>query len=141
MRTSALIFLLVVLVLSCDNSHKSLEELNIKSVMLGGKGRYSEATKVAEEALTVAENTFGPDHIRVAPSLNILAALYRVQGKYIEAEALLKGVLKIWEKALGPDHPVVLATLENMADLYEKIGKQDEAERLKERARRIRSNQ
>jgi len=71
----AQIFLLVVLVLSCTVStfaqEKLWKELTSKGAMLYQQGRYSEAAEVAEEALAVAEKTFGPDHPDVAASLNI----------------------------------------------------------------------
>ncbi len=103
------------------------------------QGRYSEAAKVAEEALKVAENTFGPDHPNVATSLYHLAVLYETQGKYAAAEPLYKRVLAIREKALGPDHPLVATALRNMAELYKKTGRVDEAKRLEARAKAIRS--
>jgi tetratricopeptide (TPR) repeat protein len=94
MRTSAQILLWVVLVLSFTVSTYAQEalwkELIGKAGMLYQQGQYSEAAKVAEEALSVAEKTFGPDHPAVAVSLNNLGELYRAQGRYSEAEPLFK---------------------------------------------------
>jgi tetratricopeptide (TPR) repeat protein len=70
-----------------------------KVVMLYQQGSYSEATKVAEEALTIAEKTFGLNHPAVATSLNNLAMLYEAQGKYAEAEPLYKRSMKIRERS------------------------------------------
>ncbi len=61
MRTTAQILLLSVLVLSCTAQQKSWQEFDAQSMILHQQGRYSEAAKVTEEALTVAENTFGPN--------------------------------------------------------------------------------
>ncbi|NIM03297.1 tetratricopeptide repeat-containing protein, partial [bacterium] len=76
MRTSAQIFLLVVLVLSCTVTTFSQQtlwkELNSEVSMLYQGQRYSEAAKLAQEALSVAENRFGPNHLHVATSLNNL---------------------------------------------------------------------
>jgi tetratricopeptide (TPR) repeat protein len=136
------------------------KELSTKVVKLYHQGRYSEAAEVAEEALAVAEKTFGPGHplvatslnnlgelyrlqgsyteaealYMVATSLNNLGELYRLQGSYTEAEALYKRALKIREKALGPDHPHVAASLNNLAVLYKAQGKYAEAEPLYKRA-------
>lgn len=115
------------------------QELNSKAAMLYQQGRYSEAAKVAQEALRVAENAFGPHHPNVATSLNALALLYHSQSKYAEAEPFYKRALGIVQKALGPDHPQVATVCENMAEIYKKIGKEDEAERLEARSRKIRS--
>ncbi|MEE9573745.1 MAG: tetratricopeptide repeat protein, partial [Candidatus Neomarinimicrobiota bacterium] len=56
------------------------EWLNTKTNILYKRGQYSEATNVAKEALKVAAETFGSDHINVATSLNNLAGLYNEQG-------------------------------------------------------------
>jgi len=145
MRTSTQILLVVTLVLFCTVSTYAQEalwkELDRKSTMLYSQGRHSEAVQVTEEALTVAEKTFGPDHPAVAQSLNNLGLLYKDQGKYAEAEPLFKRSLEIYEKALGPDHPWMATVCENMAELYKKIGKEDEAERLEARARKIRKGE
>jgi tetratricopeptide (TPR) repeat protein len=117
----------------------SWKELNSKGMILYQRGEYSEATKVAEESLRVAERTYGPDHPNVATSLNNLAEIYRFQGKYAEAEPLWRRSLTILEKALGPEHPDVATVCENMAKCYRGLGKKDEAEILEGRARKIRS--
>ena len=86
MKTLAQIFLLAVHVLSCAAPQKSWKELDTNSTRLYQQGKYSEGAKVAEEALTVAEKTFTPDHPNLATSLNNLGQYYRVQGRYAEAE-------------------------------------------------------
>ncbi|UCE73013.1 MAG: tetratricopeptide repeat protein, partial [Methanomassiliicoccales archaeon] len=116
---------------------KVWKKLNTKVLTLYQQGRYSEAAKVAEEALSVAEKTFGPDHPAVAISLNNLAGLYDSQGRYGEAEPLYKRALAIAKKAFGPDHPNVAACLNNLAELYRAQGKYAEAERLYIRALKI----
>jgi tetratricopeptide (TPR) repeat protein len=92
MRTSARIFLLAGLALSFAVSTYTQEdlwkELIGKAGMLYQKGQYSEAAKEAEEALSVAEKTFGPDHPAVATTCENMAKLYRQMGKEDEAEKL-----------------------------------------------------
>ncbi|MHC4459737.1 MAG: tetratricopeptide repeat-containing protein [Planctomycetota bacterium] len=140
MKTSAQIFLLTMLVLSCAAPQKSKtwKELYLESTALSGLGLYSEATKVAEEALTVAEKTFGPDHSNVTQSLNCLVLLYYFQGKYSEAEPLCKRALAINEKAFGKDHPRVATNLNNLAELYRLQSRYADAEPLHKRALKIR---
>ena len=82
-----IIFVASLTIFGCTQK-ASWEELNAKSEELYRQGRYLEGITVAEEALSVAEKTFRPDHPNVAISLNILAELYRVQGKYNEAEPI-----------------------------------------------------
>jgi hypothetical protein len=62
------------------------------------QGRYSEAARVTEEALKIAEKTPGPDHSNVSTTLFRLAAIYRAQGKHTEAEDLYKRAVGIAEK-------------------------------------------
>ena len=133
-----MIFLSIFLTCTCAKEDP-WKRLNEQAASLYQQGHYAEGAKVAEEALGVAERTFGPDHPNVATSLNDLALLYYSQGKYAEAEPLYKRSLKIAEKALGPDHPNVAAVLENMAKCCREMGKKDEAEKLEARAKKIRN--
>ena len=105
-----------------------------ESLTLLKQGRYSEASKVADKSLKVAEKAFGTNHPTVGISLNILASSYKGQGKYDEAEPLFKRSLAIFEKALGPDHPSVASSLNNLAGLYESIGDYAKAEPLFKRS-------
>jgi len=66
------------------------------------QGRYTEAQKLFEAALKVAEG-FGPRDPSLARSLDDLATVYYAQGKYTEAEPLRQRALAIWEKVLGPE--------------------------------------
>ena len=71
------------------------EELMDRSDELYQQGRYSEAAKVSEEALMIAEITFGPDHPNVRTTLFRLAATYGAQGKHTEAEDLYTRAVEI----------------------------------------------
>ena len=83
------------------------DTLNQEVLRLYRAGQYERAIIVAQEALKVAEDNVGPNHLDVATSLNNLAELYKTQGHYAKAEPLYKRALSIEEKALGPDHPSV----------------------------------
>lgn len=113
------------------------EHLDTKTNILYKRGQYTEAVNVAKEALKVAEETFGSEHLKVAVSLNILAILYKTQGKYSEAVPLFNRALEIYEKTLGSDNPYVIASLNNLAEVYQKQGKHDEIEPLYKRALEI----
>ena len=139
LNAHVIVLLFISFTISAYAQENLVHELSRKMFKLFQQGRYVEAAKVGEEALSVAEKKFGPEHLDVATCLSNLAELYRLQGKYAEAEPLYKRSLKIVEKALGPEHPYVATTCENMAGLYRQIGKEDEAEILETRARKIRS--
>ena len=113
------------------------EKLNSKAKTLIKQRMYPDALSVTEEALQVAEDTFGPDHPKVAISLNNLAELYVIKGSYAEIEPLYKRSLKINEEALGEDHPDVAISLNNLAELYYNQGRYKETEPLYKRALKI----
>ena len=113
------------------------EKLNGKAKTLFKQKRFPDALSVAEEALKVAEDTFGPDHPKVAISLNYIAELYVIKGTYAEIEPLYKRALEINEKALGSDNPDVAISLNNLAELYYNQGRYKEAEPLYRQALKI----
>ncbi len=142
-RCSVRIVLMLVLAVSfalpAYAQEASWNELIATAVAHKKQGRYSEAAKVAEEALTVAKKTFDPNDPAMATSLFVLAFIYTFQGKYAEAEPLYYEALAIVEDNLGRHHPHVATMLEQMARFYKKAGREDEAKRLEERAEEIRS--
>ncbi len=94
------------------------KELNSKVIKFYQQDQYPEAISAGNEALKVAEKTFGPEHPKVATSLNNLALIYKAQDKQAAAEDFYKHALTILEKALGADNPKVGTTLYNLAWLY-----------------------
>src|SRR5215468_2886715 len=101
---------------------KSWEEYIAAGQNAYQQGHYTEAEKLFEAALKVAEG-FGPRDPSLAKSLNELAAVYYAQGKYAEAEPLYQRALVIWEKVLGPERPGVATSLNNLGELYYAQGK------------------
>ena len=112
-----------LIVLPAHAQQTLLDELHAEILILYQQGRYAEAAKVAEEALKVAENTYGPDHPNVVTSVKNVADLYQVQGNYAAAEPLFKRALAIQEKNLGPDHPDLGRSMNDLAVLYKAQGK------------------
>ncbi len=100
-------------------------------------GAYQEAQGYFEWALSITEQSLGPEHPEVAYPLLGLGTMYRVQGKYAEAEPLFQRALRIWEQSLGPEHPQVAVPLNNLAELYAEQGKYAKAEPLYLRALHI----
>ena len=134
MRESARILLVAVLVLSYSVSAYAqealLNELYSRFGVLYQQGRYGEAAKVAEEALTVAEKMFGPNHPNTAAFLNNLALVYHKQGRYTESGQLLEKTLELRERVLGREHPDTLKTMNSLAIAYHHLKRYEEAERV-----------
>ena len=112
----------------------SWEELNRQAGAFYAQGRYTEAVRVAEQALRVAEDAFGPGHSEVATSLHNLGEYYKAQSKYDEAETFFYRSLEALENTLGPDHLQVAHALDNLAGLHHLQEMYAEAEPLHRRA-------
>lgn len=81
-------------------------------------GNYAVAGFPLRAALTIREETLGPDHPDTLRSLDEIAAASLATGEGERAEALYKRVLAAREKALGPDHPAVADDLHALANAY-----------------------
>src|SRR5262249_15119153 len=92
------------------------------------RGQYRDAEPLLVRALSLREQSLGPDHPHTAQSLNRLAFLYRQQGKYERAEPLYLRALSIREQHLGAEHPHTAQSLNNLAGLYQEQGKYEMAE-------------
>ena len=110
------------------------KELNSKVIKFYQEGQYRNAVSAANEALKVAEKTFGQEHSKVATSLNNLALIYKALGKQAAAEDFYKQALTILEKSFGADNPRVATALYNLARLYHDQGKYEEAEPMYKQA-------
>jgi tetratricopeptide (TPR) repeat protein len=102
------------------------------------QGKYAEALPVAQEALHVAEATFGAQNPNTAAAIEQLGEVYQAQGKYAEAEPLFKSALDIREKAFGAESPAVAQSLNSLGELYRVEGKSTDAEASLERSLAIR---
>jgi CHAT domain-containing protein/tetratricopeptide (TPR) repeat protein len=133
------IFIVALLVSTAAGAQESRwKELDAQAGQLRKQGKNTEALPVAQEALRVAEATFGSEQPNTATALGQLGVIYTALGKYADAEPLLKRSLVIREKSLGPDHSGVAESLHDLAGLYEQMGKYEEAEPLLKRSLTIR---
>jgi CHAT domain-containing protein/tetratricopeptide (TPR) repeat protein len=93
-------------------------------------GDYTKGSAIAEEALRMAQQTFGDRDPRTLTTLNSVAFLYRAQGRNDEAEALYREALQARRAVLGSRHPDTLQSLNNLAVLYLAQGRYGDAEPL-----------
>jgi tetratricopeptide (TPR) repeat protein len=114
------------------------KELSAQAEQLQKQGKYAEALPVAQEAVRVAEATFGDQHPNTAAALEKLGEVYQAQGKYPEAEPLFKRALDIREKALGAESLELAQSLNSLGELYRAQGKYAETEALLKRSLAIR---
>jgi CHAT domain-containing protein/Tfp pilus assembly protein PilF len=115
------------------------KELDTQIEELQKQGKTNESVPLAQEAVRIAEATFGPQHANTATALQKLGAAYTALGNYPEGERLLNRALAIREKVFGPEAALPVAESLNSlgeVDYYE--GKYTEAELLWKRALAIR---
>jgi CHAT domain-containing protein/tetratricopeptide (TPR) repeat protein len=105
---------------------------------LRGMGKSAEAIPLARQAVALANERYGGQHVKVASALSWLASLHQDQGRLGEAEPLFRRGLAIYEDALGTEHPEVGTALNNLALLHQAQGRFGEAEPLYQRSLAIR---
>ncbi len=115
-----------------------LIELNNKATAFANQGKYAEAKPLAEEVVSLAEKTLGPDNPDTATVLNNLANILQKMEDLQGARPLYERALAIYERALGPDHPNVAESLNGLAELLRTMGDLEGARPLCERALAIR---
>jgi len=98
------------------------------------RGEPGEARPLAERALAIDEQAYGPNHPTVATVLDNLAMVLRDLGRPGEARPLFERALAITEQAYGPNHPQVAAVLNNLAMVLRDLGRPGEARPRFERA-------
>lgn len=107
-----------------------LERLKQRLLQSYQAGQPQQALLLAEQTLTYAEQTLGPEHPQTLASLNNLAALYQDQDRYREAEPLLQRALAARSRVMGADHPTTRQSAADLAVLYSGQGRYAEAEPL-----------
>src|ERR1043166_1076121 len=96
--------------------------------------RYPEADPLMRRALTMHEQSYGPEHPNVARDLNNQAQLLKATNRLSEAEPLMRRVVRIFEQSYGVNHPDVATALTNLAQLLQDTNRLGEAESLMQRA-------
>jgi CHAT domain-containing protein/Tfp pilus assembly protein PilF len=124
-----------------DRALFQAHKLHQECIRLYSNGKYDEASRSCEQALSTRERVLGPENIDVGSTLNLLGILSVSKGDYAKAETLYQRVLKILEKALGPEHLRVASILNNLASLYWSRGHYSRVEPLWLRALAIREKE
>ncbi len=113
-----------------DSAEAQWEALNGQVVQAYQEGKYQDGIALAEQALALAREAFGPEHPDTLTSMNNLALLYQSQGRYGDAEPLYAETLAVRRRVLGPEHPSTLTSMNNLAALYDDQGRYGDAEPL-----------
>jgi tetratricopeptide (TPR) repeat protein len=92
-----------------------------------GQGRLEEGLQYHRRALALAEQTFGPEHPRLAELLNQLGRTFYLMGRFEEALDHHNRALAIQEKTLGHRHPSVALSLVGIGRALRGLERQEEA--------------
>jgi CHAT domain-containing protein len=114
------------------------KEANQQAIQRYQEGKYRDATKLAEEVLTLRRRLYPnkeyPDgHPDLAQSLNNLGVLLHARGEYTKAEPFFRDALamyqKLYPKERYPDgHPHLAGSLNNLGALLQARGEYAQAE-------------
>jgi tetratricopeptide (TPR) repeat protein len=102
--------------------------------LLEAKALHNEAEPLYRRALTIDEESLGPEHLNVAIHLNNLAYLLQDTSRLVEAEEIMRRAIIIFEKNLESNDPRVAIAINNLASLLADTKRFDEAEPLMRQA-------
>jgi len=122
-RSCILAMLSFLLAIAACAQESRWNALDARIVKLQGQGKNKEALPLAEEALHIAETTFGAENPNTATALGRLGLTYFGLGEYDKAEPLYQRSLAIYQKNFGSYHPAIISILTNLADLYYRAGR------------------
>ena len=108
---------------------------------LANEGKFEDAIKALESALTIYQKERVSNDLNVAKAANDLGVYYFITGNYERPEGLFKRAIDVREKALGRGHLDVAESLSNLASLYQERGDYVRPESLFKRALTIRQKQ
>ncbi len=132
----------VVLIESAGKEFPEAGELLLKTgSYLLDRGRHSEAAPLLAQAVTLAEQQYGPEQPLLILRLEKQAQLFCAQGKYRQAEPLLYRALALGQQHLGRTHYQVTATLSNLATLLRDQEMYEQAEPLFQQILRLNEQQ
>ncbi|MBN2498863.1 MAG: CHAT domain-containing protein [Deltaproteobacteria bacterium] len=110
-----------------------IQPLLQRATALLRQGELDAARPLANQAVRIAEQHFGPSHLQTLMCLNTVADLHRLAGEPQAAEKTCRRVVAAAEKALGPDHPDTLVYWNNLASALDAQGDHMRAREIFER--------
>ena len=113
-----------------NDTASTLRTSNVLTASLGMLDRRDEASKVAERALAIGTQAFGPDDVKLTGTLAALGGLARDQENYKDAERYFERALAGRQKSSLADPYEVASSMDDLGDLYGLEGRFDDGERL-----------
>jgi tetratricopeptide (TPR) repeat protein len=108
----------------------TLRSSNILTAALAMLDRRADASVVAERALAIGTQAFGPEDPRLSSTLAVLGGLARDQESYGEAERYFERALTGLQRLPNAPPFEVATAMDDLGDLYGLEGRFDDGERL-----------
>jgi CHAT domain-containing protein/tetratricopeptide (TPR) repeat protein len=115
----------------------TLRSSDILAASLAMLDRRTEARAVAERALAIGTQAFGPDDVRLTGPLSALGDLARDQENYKDAESYFERSLEARQKSPMVSPFEVASSMDDLGDLYGLEGRFDDGERLLKQALKL----
>jgi CHAT domain-containing protein/tetratricopeptide (TPR) repeat protein len=113
-----------------NDAASTLRSSNILTAALAMLDRRAEASVVAERALAIGTQAFGPDDVRLTGALAALGGLARDQENYNDAQRYFERALAALQKWPNADAFDRASAMDDLGDLYGLQGRFDDGERL-----------
>ena len=104
--------------------------LRTTAASLEVEGKFDEAKRLLERAISLTENARGRSDEQVADVAIQLAAVYRKLADGAAAECLYQRAIAILDRTRGANHPATARARSELAVLYQREGKRRKAEAL-----------
>ena len=120
---------------SISNESPQLMENRLQWLALAQdkNGRFPDALKTFEQAITFREKRYGAGHVQTGNLLSEIGRICRARGFHPQAQVYLKVALRIHEAQCGADSTEALGDVRELAGTLEDIGDLDGATALYER--------
>jgi tetratricopeptide (TPR) repeat protein len=116
-----------------ENIQQLEERLRRLAVAQDKNGRFTDALKTFEQAITLREKRYGINHIETGNLMAEVGRICRARGFYDHAQACLKRAMRIYEAHYGIDSPETLGVIQELAGAFEGLGDLDAASAQYER--------
>ena len=113
-----------------NDAASTLRSSNILIAALAMLDRRTDASAVAERALAIGTQAFGPDDPRLSGTLAALGGLARDQENYSEAERYFERALAGLQRLPNASPFEVATAMDDLGDLYGLEGRFDDGERM-----------
>jgi len=119
--------------ISNENPQRMEERLQRLAMAQDRNGRFPDALKTFEQAITFREKRYGAGHVETGNLLSEIGRICRARGYHPQAQVYLKVALRIHEAQCGADSMEALGDVRELAGTLEDIGDLDGATALYER--------